>query len=122
MVRRVEHRGFLATLLFVPETEALSLEGLDQGEYLFSPTTTAARRAIFNSPTPVLSVPRTTHAAYEIKALPHNIKKYIFHIKVDPLPPLYGYEGEVGEKPTRRRLRSRVFTTHPFLFHFLSLI
>jgi hypothetical protein len=33
-----------------------------------------------------------------MKALPHNIKKYIFRMKVDPLPPLYVYEGAIGEK------------------------
>ncbi|KAN0138316.1 MFS sugar transporter [Lactarius tabidus] len=68
--------GFFAILLFVPETKALSLEELDQ----------------------VFSVPTYTHAAYQIKALPHNIKKYIFRMKVDPLPPLYEHEGAIGEK------------------------
>jgi sugar porter (SP) family MFS transporter len=68
--------GFFAILLFVPETKALSLEELDQ----------------------VFSVPTDTHAAYQIKALPHNIKKYIFRMKVDPLPPLYEHEGAIGEK------------------------
>jgi len=43
-------------------------------------------------------VPTQTHAAYQIKALPHNIKKYIFRMKVDPIPPLYEYEGVIGEK------------------------
>ena len=46
----------------------------------------------------VFSVPTDTHAAYQIKALPHNIKKYIFRMKVDPLPPLYEHEGAIGEK------------------------
>lgn len=68
--------GFFAILLFVPETKALSLEELDQ----------------------VFSVPTYTHAAYQIKALPHNIKKYIFRMQVDPLPPLYEHEGAIGEK------------------------
>ncbi|KAH9013142.1 MFS sugar transporter [Lactarius pseudohatsudake] len=68
--------GFFAILLFVPETKALSLEELDQ----------------------VFSVPTQTHAAYQIKALPHNIKKYIFRMKVDPLPPLYEHDGAIGEK------------------------
>ncbi|KAH9023578.1 hypothetical protein EDB83DRAFT_2508214 [Lactarius deliciosus] len=68
--------GFVAILLFVPETKALSLEELDQ----------------------VFSVPTQTHAAYQIKALPHNIKKYIFRMKVDPLPPLYEHDGAIGEK------------------------
>ncbi|KAH9983617.1 hypothetical protein BJV74DRAFT_849720 [Russula compacta] len=68
--------GFVAILLFVPETKALSLEELDQ----------------------VFSVPTRTHAAYQIKALPLNIKKYIFRMKVDPLPPLYEHEGDIGEK------------------------
>jgi hypothetical protein len=46
----------------------------------------------------VFSVPTHVHAAYQIKALPHNIKKYIFRMKVDDLPPLYHYEGVIGEK------------------------
>ncbi|TFY64940.1 hypothetical protein EVG20_g5772 [Dentipellis fragilis] len=68
--------GFIIILLFVPETKALSLEELDQ----------------------VFSVPTHTHAAYQLKALPHNIKKYFFRMKVDPLPPLYQHEGVIGEK------------------------
>lgn len=68
--------GFVLILLFVPETKALSLEELDQ----------------------VFSVPTRTHAAYQLKALPYNIKKYIFRMKVDPLPPLYEHEGGIGEK------------------------
>ena len=46
----------------------------------------------------VFSVPTHIHAAYQIKALPHNIKKYIFRMKVKPLPPLYQHEGAIGEK------------------------
>ena len=68
--------GFFLILLFLPETKALSLEELDQ----------------------VFSVPTHIHAAYQIKALPHNIKKYIFRMKVKPLPPLYQHEGAIGEK------------------------
>ncbi|KAF9451301.1 H(+)-myo-inositol cotransporter [Macrolepiota fuliginosa MF-IS2] len=63
--------GFVAVLLFVPETKALSLEELDQ----------------------VFSVPTRVHAAYQVKALPHNIKKYIFRMRVPDLPPLYEHEG-----------------------------
>jgi len=43
-------------------------------------------------------VPTYTHAAYQIKALPYNIKKYIFRMNVDPLPPLYETDGTIGEK------------------------
>ncbi|THV06802.1 hypothetical protein K435DRAFT_644602 [Dendrothele bispora CBS 962.96] len=68
--------GFFAILLFVPETKALSLEELDQ----------------------VFSVPTHTHAAYQLKALPHHIKKYIFRMKVDDIPPLYDHEGIAGTK------------------------
>lgn len=64
--------GFVLILLFVPETKALSLEELDQ----------------------VFSVPTHVHATYQLKALPHNIKKYIFRRRVEPLPPLYHHEGE----------------------------
>ena len=68
--------GFFLILLFLPETKALSLEELDQ----------------------VFSVPTHIHAAYQIKALPHHIKKYVFRMKVKPLPPLYEHEGAIGEK------------------------
>ncbi|PSR73886.1 hypothetical protein PHLCEN_2v10306 [Hermanssonia centrifuga] len=68
--------GFVLILLFVPETKSLSLEELDQ----------------------VFSVPTRTHAAYQLKALPRNIKKYFFRMKVDPLPPLYEHEVVNGEK------------------------
>ncbi|KAK7455856.1 hypothetical protein VKT23_010893 [Stygiomarasmius scandens] len=68
--------GFWAVLLFVPETKALSLEELDQ----------------------VFSVPTHTHATYQLKALPRNIKKYIFRINVKEVPPLYQYEGNIGTK------------------------
>ncbi|CAL1708153.1 unnamed protein product [Somion occarium] len=68
--------GFFLVLLFLPETKALSLEELDQ----------------------VFSVPTRTHAAYQLKALPRNIKKYIFRMKVKDMPPLYEHEGAIGEK------------------------
>ena len=63
--------GFFAVMLFLPETKALSLEELDQ----------------------VFSVPTHVHASYQLKAVPRNIKKYIFRMKVDPLPPLYDTDG-----------------------------
>ncbi|KAH9940403.1 MFS sugar transporter [Epithele typhae] len=68
--------GFVLILLFLPETKALSLEELDQ----------------------VFSVSTRTHAAYQLKALPHHIKKHVFRMKVKPLPPLYEHEGMIGEK------------------------
>lgn len=46
----------------------------------------------------VFSVSTHTHAAYQLKALPHNIKKYIFRMKVDDMAPLYEHEGAIGEK------------------------
>ena len=46
----------------------------------------------------VFSVPTHTHATYQLKALPHNIKKYIFRMKVEDLPPLYHHEATNGEK------------------------
>ncbi|KAI0037114.1 hypothetical protein K488DRAFT_81345 [Vararia minispora EC-137] len=63
--------GFILILLFVPETKALTLEELDE----------------------VFSVPSEQHAWYQLKALPHNIKKYVFRMKTEPLPPLYKHEG-----------------------------
>ncbi|TCD66565.1 hypothetical protein EIP91_001233 [Steccherinum ochraceum] len=68
--------GFILVLLYVPETKALSLEELDQ----------------------VFSVPSHVHAAYQLKALPHNVKKHIFRMSVGDLPPLYEHEGAIGEK------------------------
>ena len=69
--------GFFAALLFVPETKALSLEELDQ----------------------VFSVPTHVHAAYQLKALPRNIKRHFFRMRVEPLPPLYEHEqADGGEK------------------------
>jgi hypothetical protein len=53
---------------------------------------------LFTHDHPVFSVPTHTHAAYQIKALPHNIKKYIFRLNVEPLPPLYETDGTIGEK------------------------
>ncbi|KAK0195228.1 hypothetical protein F5146DRAFT_996907 [Armillaria mellea] len=70
--------GFFAILLCLPETKALSLEELDQ----------------------VFSVPTHVHAAYQIKALPHNIKKYIFRMNVPDLPPLYDHEQLEGTQKT----------------------
>ena len=46
----------------------------------------------------MFSVPTHVHAAYQLKALPHNIKKYIFRMNVEPLPPLYEHEVAPGEK------------------------
>ena len=60
----------------MPETKALSLEELDQ----------------------VFSVPTHVHAAYQLKALPRNIKRYIFRMRVEPLPPLYEHEAVPGKK------------------------
>ncbi|KAI9437577.1 hypothetical protein H4582DRAFT_2150808 [Lactarius indigo] len=77
-----------------PRQKQLSLEELDQGTLTlptFSATAVLTQDLVF-------SVPTQTHAAYQIKALPHNIKKYIFRMKVDPLPPLYEHEGAIGEK------------------------
>ena len=67
---------FFLILLFLPETKALSLEELDQ----------------------VFSVPTHIHAAYQVKALGYNIKKYVFRMNPEPLPPLYEHESGVGEK------------------------
>ncbi|KAH9055440.1 hypothetical protein EDB87DRAFT_1824604 [Lactarius vividus] len=84
--------GFFAVLLFVPETKALSLEELDQGTCFYPRFHDSSTHRVL-----VFSVPTQTHAAYQIKALPHNIKKYIFRMKVDPLPPLYEHDGAIGE-------------------------
>ena len=70
--------GFVLVLLFLPETKGLSLEELDQ----------------------VCSVPTRKHASYQLKALPNNIKKYIFGMDVEELPPLYHHEGEKTYAPT----------------------
>ena len=70
--------GWFLILLFVPETKALSLEELDQ----------------------VFSVPTRTHAAYQAKAVPRNIMRYIFRMNVEEMPPLYHYEGDKTFAPT----------------------
>ncbi|KAH9934461.1 uncharacterized protein BXZ73DRAFT_45706 [Epithele typhae] len=68
--------GFFAALLFVPETKALSLEELDQ----------------------VFSVPTHTHAAYQVRALGHNLRRHVLRQKVGDMPPLYEHEGAIGDK------------------------
>ncbi|KZT29044.1 hypothetical protein NEOLEDRAFT_1057552 [Neolentinus lepideus HHB14362 ss-1] len=68
--------GFCAVLMFVPETKALSLEELDM----------------------VFSVPTARHASYQLKALFWRFRKYVLRRDVEPLPPLYEFEGEIGEK------------------------
>ncbi|KAH8119191.1 proton myo-inositol cotransporter [Phellopilus nigrolimitatus] len=70
--------GFVAVLLFMPETKALSLEELDS----------------------VFSVSTRKHSAYQLRALPHNIKKYIFRMNVEPMEPLYHHEGAKTYAPT----------------------
>ena len=44
----------------------------------------------------VFSVPTSVHARYQLKALPHNIKKYIFRMKVDDIEPLYHFDVPPG--------------------------
>jgi hypothetical protein len=46
----------------------------------------------------VFSVPTHVHAAYQLKALPRNIKRYIFRMNVEPMPPLYQHEHVANEK------------------------
>ncbi|OBZ66984.1 Arabinose-proton symporter [Grifola frondosa] len=80
--------GFFLILFFLPETKALSLEELDQGAF-----------SLLSS----LLLPRSRadarmHAAYQLKALPRNIKKYFLRMRVDDLPPLYEHECAIGEK------------------------
>ena len=64
-------KGFLATLLFVSETKALTLEELDR----------------------VFSVPTRTHAAYQLKAAGHNFRKHVLRQKLGEMSPLYEHEG-----------------------------
>ncbi|KAF8736151.1 hypothetical protein AX14_000792 [Amanita brunnescens Koide BX004] len=61
--------GFVAVLLFVPETKALSLEELDQ----------------------VFSVPTRVQAVYQLKVFRHVILKYFFGRKVEKPRPLSQY-------------------------------
>ncbi|RPD58597.1 hypothetical protein L226DRAFT_466400 [Lentinus tigrinus ALCF2SS1-7] len=67
--------GFLATLLFVPETKALSLEELDQ----------------------VFSVPTHKHAAYQLRTAGNNFRRYVLRQDIGGIPPLYAHEGALGE-------------------------
>jgi hypothetical protein len=67
---------------------------LDQGK---QPPIDGSCLFIYSTNVSVILVPTLTHATYQIKALPHNIKKYIFCRKVDPMPPLYDHEGVIGD-------------------------
>ena len=42
----------------------------------------------------MFSVPTRKHAAYQLRALPRNVKKYIFRMEVEPLEPLYEHDSE----------------------------
>ena len=68
--------GFVMSLLFVPETKALSLEELDQ----------------------VFGVPTRTHAAYQVKSAVRWVRRCVLRQRVERMPPLYEHEGAVGEK------------------------
>ena len=68
--------GFLATLFFVPETKALSLEELDQ----------------------VFSVPTRTHATYQLRVAGRSFRKYVLRQGVGEAQPLYGHHGGATEK------------------------
>jgi len=71
--------GWVAVLLAVPETKALSLEELDQ----------------------VFSVPTRTHARYQLREIPILFKKYILRKKnVVRQPPLYETSSEKTYAPT----------------------
>ena len=59
--------GTIAVWLFMPETKALTLEELDQ----------------------VFSVPTKKHAAYHIRQLPYNFRRYILRQNVGPKEELY---------------------------------
>ncbi|GAA6013681.1 hypothetical protein JCM11491_005057 [Sporobolomyces phaffii] len=59
--------GTILVWLFMPETKALSLEELDQ----------------------VFSVPTKKHAAYHIRQLPYNFRRYILRQNVGPKEELY---------------------------------
>ncbi|GAA5939641.1 hypothetical protein JCM3775_002075 [Rhodotorula graminis] len=62
--------GTFLVLFFVPETKGLSLEELDQ----------------------VFSVPTKIHAAYHLKGLGYNFRKYILRQRLPPRKPLYSWE------------------------------
>ena len=40
----------------------------------------------------VFAIPTRMHAVYQVKALSRNIKKYVFRMDVEPMPPLYQHE------------------------------
>ncbi|GAA5872632.1 hypothetical protein JCM1840_004859 [Sporobolomyces johnsonii] len=62
--------GTVLVWLFMPETRQLTLEELDQ----------------------VFSVPTKKHAAYHIRQLPYNVRKYILRQNVGPKEQLYHWE------------------------------
>jgi len=54
----------------------------------------------------VFNVPTHVHAAYQLRALPHNVKKHILRVNMDEFPPLYAHERIMGKNsyvalPTR---------------------
>ncbi|KZZ96260.1 General substrate transporter [Ascosphaera apis ARSEF 7405] len=62
--------GWVAVLLFLPETKELTLEELDQ----------------------VFSVPTWKHARYQLKAFSWQVRTTIFRQKLEPMKPLWELE------------------------------
>lgn len=73
----------------------ISLEELDQGAFPLRLGLSTNKTDYIHLT--VFSVPTHVHASYQLKALPHNIKKYIFRMKLDEFPPLYQHEGAIGD-------------------------
>ena len=44
----------------------------------------------------MFGVPTRVHAAYQIRALGHNFRKYVLRQNVGDMPPLYEHEGAIG--------------------------
>ena len=44
----------------------------------------------------MFGVPTRVHAAYQIRALGHNFRKYVLRQDVGDMPPLYEHEGAIG--------------------------
>lgn len=108
--------GWFLILLFVPETKALSLEELDQGEFgfFFSVHVVIFLPPVFRdggggggrlevvilisvhcSFLSVFNVPTRKQAAYGLASLPHALQKYVLRRRVPDQPPPYDDGGYV---------------------------
>lgn len=73
--------GWIFTYFLLPETKGLTLEELDS----------------------VFSVTNRAHAGYYTKKLPWYLNKFILRRDVEPFAPLYHFESELNDLPSKRQ-------------------